>query len=78
MLYNNHPFSVESDSQQIEEVGSKPQPENSETKAISKRVWIRPMYSAFVTFLRQKDKTEENIIINQIIVILHSTPHVVR
>ena len=33
----------------------------------SKRVWIRPMHSASVTFLRQEDKHEE--IIKKIIII---------
>ena len=36
--------------QQIEEVRSKIQTEKSETRAASKRVWIRPMHSASVAF----------------------------
>ena len=33
--------------------------ENSETKTTRKRVWIRPMLSASVTFSSQEDKNEE-------------------
>ena len=50
MLHNNYPGLVESDKQQIKEVRSKTQPENSKTKATSKRVWICPMHSASVAF----------------------------
>ena len=39
---------MESGKQQIKEVRSKIQPENSETKAIPKRVWIRPEHSSGV------------------------------
>ena len=51
MLYNNYSYLVESDRQQIEEVKGKTQPENSETKATPKRVWIRLIYSVSVAFL---------------------------
>ena len=36
--------------QQIEEVRSKIRAEKLETRAIPKRVWIRPMHSASVAF----------------------------
>ena len=36
------------------------QAEYSETKATTKRVWIRPAYSAIVAFSSQENKNEEN------------------
>ena len=45
MLYNNYLCLGESNKKQIEEVRSKIEAENSETKATAKRVWIRPMHS---------------------------------
>ena len=50
MLHDNYLCLVESNKQQIKEVRSKIQAENSETKATSKRVWIRPIHSASVAF----------------------------
>ena len=50
MLHDNYLCLVESNKQQIEEVTSKIQTENSETRATLKRVWIRPMHSASVAF----------------------------
>ena len=50
---------MESNKQQLKEVESKIQPENSETKATAKRVWIRPTYSASVAFSWHEDKLEE-------------------
>ena len=50
MLHNNYFCWVESNKQQIEEVGSKIQTENSETQATPKRVWIRLTHSASVAF----------------------------
>ena len=41
---------VESGKQQIKEVTSKIQPENSETKPTPKRVWIRPKHSDSAAF----------------------------
>ena len=45
MLHENYLCLVESSKQQIQEVESKTQPENLETKATAQRVWIRPTYS---------------------------------
>ena len=45
MLHDNYLCLVESNKQQIKEVGSKTQAENSETRSTPKRVWIRPMYA---------------------------------
>ena len=50
MLRDNFLCLVESNEQQIEEVRSKIQAGNSETRATPKRVWIRPMHSASVAF----------------------------
>ena len=55
-IHDNYPCLVESDKQQINEVRNKTKVENSETKATSKRVRIRPMHSASVAFSRQEDK----------------------
>ena len=60
MIHDNYLWLVESNKQQIEEIRSKTHTENSETRAVSKRVWIRPMHSAFVAFSRQEDKNEKN------------------
>ena len=57
MLHHN--FGVESTKQQIKEVRNKSQTKNSETKTTPKRVWIRPMHSAYVAFSWQEDKNEE-------------------
>ena len=50
MLHDNYLCLAELNKQQIEEVKSKIQAENSETRATPKRVWIRPMHSAYVAF----------------------------
>ena len=50
MFYVSYLCLVESKKQQIKEVRSKTQPENSETKATPKRVWIYLMHNASVTF----------------------------
>ena len=47
---NNYLCLVEPNEQQIEEVRSKIQAENSETQATPKLVWIRPTHSASVAF----------------------------
>ena len=49
-LHDNYLCLVESNKQQIEKVRSKIQAENLETRAMPKRVWIRPMHSASVAF----------------------------
>ena len=41
---------LKSSKQQIKEIRSKIQPENLETKATPKRVWIRPKHSASTAF----------------------------
>ena len=51
MLYDDYLRLVESVKQQIKEVRSKVQAENSETKATPKRVWIGPTRSASTAFL---------------------------
>ena len=50
MLHDNYLCLVESNKQQIKEVKSEIQAENSETKATPAQVWIRAMHSAFVAF----------------------------
>ena len=50
MLRNDYLCLVESGKQQIKEVRSKIQPENSEIKVTPKRVWIRPTHSASSAF----------------------------
>ena len=50
MLHDDYLCLVESSKQQIKEVRSIIQPENSETKATPKRVGIRPKHSASVAF----------------------------
>ena len=45
---------MESNKQQIEEVGIKIQPENRETRATPKQVWIRPMHIAPSSLSRDK------------------------
>ena len=60
MLHDNYLCLVESNKQQIEEVTSKIQAENLETRATPKRTRIRPMHSACVAFSRQEDKNEIN------------------
>ena len=45
MLHDNYLCLEESGKQQIKEVRSKIQPENVETKATPKRVWIRPTHA---------------------------------
>ena len=50
MLHNDYLCLVEFSNQQIKEVRSIIQPENSETKVTSKRVWIGPKHSASVAF----------------------------
>ena len=50
MLHGSYLCSVESNKQQIEEVRSTIQAENSETRATPKRAWIRPMHSPSVAF----------------------------
>ena len=50
MLRDNYLCLVESSKQQIEEVRSKMEAENWETRATPKRVWIRPMHSASAAF----------------------------
>ena len=42
MLHDNYLCLVEFNKQQIKEVRSETQPENSETKTTRERVWIRP------------------------------------
>ena len=59
MLHDNYLCLVESNKQQIEDVGSKIHAENSETRATPKRVWIRPMRSNYVAFSWQEDKNEK-------------------
>ena len=50
MFHENYLRLVESDKQQIKEVRSKTQPENSEIKTTPELVWIRVVYSASVAF----------------------------
>ena len=50
MLHDDYLCLVESGKQQIKEVRSIIQPENLETKATPKRVWIRPTHSAYAAF----------------------------
>ena len=59
MLDDNYPCLVESKEQQIKEVRSKTEPENLETTATSKRVWIRPICSVSVAFSSHENKNEE-------------------
>ena len=61
MLHDNYLCLVESNKQQIEEVTSKIQTENSETRATLKRVWIRPMHSASVAFSLLDIKSKKKI-----------------
>ena len=63
LLYDDFLCLVESNEQQIEEVRSKTQPENSETKKTAKWVWICPTYSPSVFCSHQEDANEEIIII---------------
>ena len=50
---------MDSNKQQIVEVRSNIQAENSETRSTPKRVWIRTTHSAFVVFSWQEGKNEE-------------------
>ena len=50
MFHDNYLCLVESNKQKIEEVRSKIQAENSETRAAPKRIGIRRMHSAFAAF----------------------------
>ena len=63
MFHGNYLRLEESNKQQIEEVATKIQAENSETRATPKRVWIRPMHSTCAAFSWQEDKNEKTIII---------------
>ena len=49
-LKDNYLSLADCNIQQIKEIRSKTQAENLATNATSKRVWIRPMYSASVSF----------------------------
>ena len=50
IFHDSYLYLMESNKQQIEEVRSKIQGENSETRATPKQVWISPMHSASVAF----------------------------